>query len=125
MILRPDSHRPSPLILSGIHLNLTPAMKAALETKALRLFRLEPRIVRLRVDVVRELSGNIRTFTAKGKIEIAGPDLWVAVTHHDAYTAINQLINRLSRKLRKRTTASRRNRTSDDIRSHSMPLANA
>lgn len=95
-------------------------MKAALETKARRLFRHEPRIVRVRVDVTRELSGNVRNFTARGRVEIAGPDLCVAVTHRDAYAAINLLMNRLSRQLRKRSTALRRNRSTDDIRLHKI-----
>lgn len=92
------------LILSGIHLWLTDAMKTALRTKAERLFRHEPRILRLRIDVERDLHGRLRVFTAKGRVEIAGPDLSAAVTAENAYVAINRLIGRLDRMLRKRTS---------------------
>jgi len=100
-------------------------MKFALENKAQRLFRLEPRIVRVRVDVVCGMRGPLRVFTAKGQIKIAGPDLCAAVTHQDAYTAINLLIGRLARMLRKRTTVQLRFRASDDIRLYGRPVINA
>lgn len=110
------------LILRGLHLSLTDAMKSALETKALRLFRHEPRILRLRIDVEREFCGGLRRFVAKGRVEIAGPDLTAAVPHDDAYTAINLLIAKLDRMLRKRTSNLLRKRVADDIRAHhSLP----
>lgn len=111
------------LIISGIHLWLTEAMKAALHTKAARLFRHEPNILRLRIDVEHDLRGRLRTFTAKGLVEIAGPDLSAAVTADNAYVAINRLIGRLDRMLRKRTSNLLRRRTSDDIRAHAGRMA--
>lgn len=107
------------LIIRGIHLWLTEAMKVALESKAERLFRHEPRILRLRIDVERDLRGRTRVFTAKGRIEIAGPDLTASVTTADAYSSINLLIDKLDRMLRKRMTSVIRRRTTDDIRAHS------
>ena len=106
------------LILRGIHIGLTNAMKTALENKAERLFRHEPDILRLRVDVERDLRGRTRVFRARGRIEIAGPDLTAAVTTEDAYTSINLLIDKLDRMLRKRMTVVKRRRTTDDIRAH-------
>jgi ribosomal subunit interface protein len=117
-----SDHR-SKLILRGIHLWLTDAMKLAVETKAERLFRHEPRIVRLRIDVERDLRGRTRVFTAKGRIEIAGPDLTAAVTTEDAYTSINLLIDKLDRLLRKRVTNTLRRRSTDDIRQHAPAVA--
>lgn len=112
-----SDHR-SKLMLQGIHLWLTDAMKSALEAKAERLFRHEPRIVRLRIDVERDLRGRTRVFTAKGRIEVAGPDLAASVTTDGAYLSINLLIDKLDRMLRKRTTTVLRRRTTDDIREH-------
>lgn len=112
-----SDHR-SRLLLRGIHLWLTDAMKAVLESKAERLFRHEPRILRVRIDVERDLRGRTRVFTAKGKIEIAGPDLTAAVTTEDAYTSINLLIDTLDRMLRKRMTSVLRRRTAEDIRTY-------
>jgi putative sigma-54 modulation protein len=117
-----SENRPK-LILRGIHIGLTDAMKAALENKTERLFRHEPDILRLRVDVERDLRGRARVFTAKGRIEIAGPDLTAAVTTEDAYTSINLLIDKLDRMLRKRMTVVKRRRTTDDIRAHAVSPA--
>jgi putative sigma-54 modulation protein len=111
------------LIISGIHLWITDAMKATLRTKAERLFRHEPRILRLRIDVEHDLHGRLRVFTAKGRVEIAGPDLSAAVTAADAYVAINRLIARLDRMLRTRTSALLRRRSTGDIRAHAGRLA--
>jgi putative sigma-54 modulation protein len=113
----------SKLILRGIHLGLTAAMKAALASKADRLFRHEPRILRLRIDVEHDLRGHTRIFTAKGRIEIAGPDLTASVAQEDAYAAINLLIDKLDRMLRKRMTTVLRRRTVGDIREHAPHAA--
>lgn len=123
MTLTVSSGHRAKLILRGIHIGLTDAVKAALETKAERLFRHERHIVRVRIDVERGLRDRTRAFTAKGRIEVTGPDLTAAVTTNDAYTSINLLIDKLDRMLRKRTTAVRRRRTTDDIRAHPAPAA--
>ena len=122
MTFLPISEFSPKLILRGIHVELTPAMKAALESKAERLFRHEPRILRLRIDVDRSFRGVTRMFTAKGHIEIAGPDLRASVTLEDAYVAMNLLIDKLDRMLRRRMTAALRRRTADDIRAHADPV---
>lgn len=118
MTPNPPSDLHPKLILRGIHLELTDAMKRALETKAERLTRHEPRILRLRIDVERSSCDRPRMFTAKGHIEIAGPDLRAAVSTSDAYNAMSMLIDKLDRMLRKRTTAMLSRRVNDDIRAH-------
>ena len=117
-----SEHR-TKLILRGIHIDLTDAMKAALETKAERLFRHQPDILRVRIDVESDFQHRQRVFTAKGRIEIAGPDLSAAVTTGDAYKSANLLIDKLDRMLRRRTTGSIRQRRTDDIREHAGPSA--
>lgn len=113
-----SSEHAAKLILRGIHIGLTDAMKASIEAKAERLFRHEPRILRVRIDVERDLRGRTRVFTAKGHIEIAGPDLRASVTTENAYHSLDLLIDKLDRMLRKRTTAVLHRRTTDDIRAH-------
>ncbi len=108
----------SKLILRGLHLSLTDAMKEALETKAARLLRHGPRILRVRIDVDTGVRAGVRTFTAKGRIEIAGPDMAASVMAENAYVAINLLIDKLDRMLRKRASDAMRRRVSGDIRSH-------
>ncbi len=109
------------LILKGVHLWLTTAMKRAIAQKAERLFRHEPRILRLRIDVGCNRSRSGNWFTAKGRLEMAGPDLTAAVTCDDGYTSINLLMGKLDRMLRRRTTIFMRRRTTGDIRAYAVP----
>lgn len=117
-----DSSAPAvKLILSGINLRLTPAMKAHFSEKAQRLFRHEPRIGRLRIDLENRSHGGVQRFAAKGHIEIYGPDLLASVTTEDAYKSVDLLVDRLDRALRKRATARTTRRHLDDIRLHAPP----
>lgn len=106
------------LILRGVHLNLNDATKASIETKAERLFRHEPQILRLRIEVERVHGGGTWLFAAKGHIEISGPDLQASVTTEDAHKSVNLLIDKLDRMIRKRTTAMNSRRHDDDIRAY-------
>jgi putative sigma-54 modulation protein len=101
---------PAPLddriIVSGIHLSLTSAIKQSVATKVGKLLRHEPRIVRVRVDIEQDTSRAIGAhFVAKGRIEIGGPDIVAEASEENAYKAIDELISRLDRGLRKRATA--------------------
>lgn len=109
------------LIIRGIHLSLTDAMQEVLETKARRLFRHDPRILRLRVEVEPEVRRGLRRFAAKGRVEIAGPDRTATVRHENAYAAINLLIGKLDRMRRRQTSDLLRRRVADDIRTHRAP----
>ena len=106
------------LLLRGVHVELNDAAKASIETKTERLFRHEPRMLRLRIEVERDVRGRNRGFTAKGRIELAGPDLTAAVTAGTGRTSITLLIDKLDRMLRKRASNLLRRRTTDDIRAH-------
>lgn len=106
------------LIIRGIHLDLTEAMKTMITTKAERLLRHEPRIVRVRIDVEPHRADGHMRFEAKGHIEIGGPDCHVSADSDDAYNAIDQLIDKLDRQLRKRSTDLTSRRATDDIRRH-------
>lgn len=106
------------IILRGVNLWLTDAMKAAITRKAKRLFRHEPRIVRVRIGIDCEHRRTGREFCALGQIEVHGNDLLASVTDADAYRAIDRLVQKLDRMLRRRTTARRRSRAAFDIRTH-------
>jgi len=106
------------VILRGIGLWLTDAMRNAIEAKVERLLRHEPRIVRVRIDVEKESTAHVPLFAAKGHIEIGGPDLVASVSTEDAYKSVDLLIDKLDRKLRKRTTAFTSRRHTEDIRSY-------
>ncbi|MBE7537985.1 MAG: ribosome-associated translation inhibitor RaiA [Opitutaceae bacterium] len=105
------------LILRGVHLWLTDSMKTSIRMKADRLFRHEPRIIRMRISVSCDRQRSSRKFTANGLIEMRGPDLSAAVTTENAYHSVSLLIDKLDRMLRKRTTAMI-GRRSGDIREH-------
>jgi putative sigma-54 modulation protein len=91
------------LILRGIHLNLTDAMRSIIHEKVGRLLRHEPRIDRVRIDVdLDKTKGSKAHFVAKGHIEISGPDLNASVDSDDAYKAVDLLIDKLDGLLRKR-----------------------
>lgn len=105
-------------LLLSLHADLKDADRVSVEKKAKRLFRHEPEILRLRIDVERDVRNHTRAFTAKGRIEIAGPDLMASVTTEKASAAISLLIDKLDRMLRKRRSSFLRNRTTADIRTH-------
>jgi putative sigma-54 modulation protein len=108
----------SRLVVRGINLWLTTALRSAVISKAERLFRHEPRIIRIRVDLNREHRNGVPIFVARGRIELHGPDLLASVVSADGYKSIDGLIDRLDRMLRRRATTRLRQRVRGDIRSH-------
>jgi putative sigma-54 modulation protein len=101
------------LIVSGIHLDLTPSLKTFVREKAERLFRHEERIVRIRVELECDPKQSVSNrFSAKGHISIYGPDLNAAVSSDECHKAVALLVDKLDRML------SRRNRMFKVKRNH-------
>lgn len=102
----PTPHSPTagPVIVAGVHQELTPALKAYAHAKAERLFRHDQHILRVRitleVDASREETSR---FVAKGIVEIRGPDLVSREASDDAYKSIDLLTDKLDRMLRERS----------------------
>jgi len=91
------------IIVSGIHLNLTEALKEAAQQKASRLLRHNDHIVRIRLDIEYDKTkGHGDQFIAKGLIEIGGPDLVASVSSEDAYKSLDLLMDKLDRHIRRR-----------------------
>lgn len=91
------------VILRGIHLELTDAMRTVFNDKASRLLRHEPRIIRIRIDVELDKTKTSKDhFVAKAVIEINGPDLVASVDSDDAYKSVDLLVDKLDGLLRKR-----------------------
>ncbi len=91
------------VIVSGIHLELTPSLKTFVHEKAERLFRHEERIVRVRVELECDRSPVIgMQFKAKGHIAIHGPDMNAVVQTDDCHKAVSMLIDKLDRMLQRR-----------------------
>ena len=93
------------LIISGIHLDLTDGIKLHVRDKVTKLLRHEPQIVRVRIDIEYHVTKSHHgQFTAKGRIEIQGPDLIAGESGDDAYAAIDKTVKELDRLIRKRST---------------------
>ncbi len=92
------------IMIRGIHLDLTPALRAAAVQKAERLLRHEGRLLRVRLDLELDASRAPEArFVAKGHLEIRGPDLIANEASDDAYRALDRLADKLDRMLRERT----------------------
>ncbi len=92
------------LIVSGIHLELTPSLKVFVQEKVERLFRHEERIVRIRVELECDPKETVGTrFKAKGHIAIHGPDMNATVKADECHKAVALLVDKLDRMLRRRS----------------------
>ncbi|WP_221028935.1 ribosome hibernation-promoting factor, HPF/YfiA family [Actomonas aquatica] len=99
-----NDNRANELIVSGIHLDLTPSLKTFVQEKADRLFRHEERIIRFRVEIEFDPQQKpSHRFTAKGHIEINGPDMNASVMTDEAHKAVSLLTDKLDRMLRRRS----------------------
>lgn len=113
-------NKPNPsheVIVSGIHLDLTPSMKAYVQEKMERLFRHEERIMRIRVDLECDTTKiPSEKFSAKGRIEIYGPDIIASVIADDSYKTVDMLVDKLDNMIRKRAGGHK------DSRNHPKPI---
>ncbi len=92
------------LIVSGIHLELTPSLKTFVQEKAERLFRHEERIIRIRVELECDPKQDVASrFSAKGHISIHGPEMNAAVSSDECHKAVSLLIDKLDRMLGRRS----------------------
>lgn len=111
-----SSHKtPSPaeprIIIRGVHLDLTDALKAIATEKAVRLVRHQEHIIRVRLDLEYDKTRDPQeAFIAKGHLEIRGPDIVASVASDDLYKSIDRLIDKLDRMLRKRACAAKTKR---------------
>lgn len=99
------TERNNDLIISGVHLDLTEALKNIVTEKVDRLFRHESQIIRIRVELEYNSHANSHAneYIAHGHIEINGPDMVVSAESDDLYKSIDLLINKLDRMIRRRS----------------------
>ena len=91
------------VIVSGIHLELSPSLKTFVQDKAERLFRHEERIDRVRIELECDSKQAVgQRFTAKGHIQIYGPDMNASVSSDECHKAVAMLIDKLDRMLERR-----------------------
>lgn len=93
------------LIITGIHMDLTESLKQLVREKVEKLFRHEERIIRVKVELEYEAGkgGSEHLFIAKGHVVMNGPLLNVSVDDRDCHKAIDLLVGKLDRMLRRKS----------------------
>lgn len=115
MATPPNKNHPSPptpatadapadrLILQGIHVDLTPALKSAIVGKLAPLLRHEERTVRMHVRLHRDQKlGGENHYTLTAQMEVPGPDVIAHASGTDAYGIIDVLAEKLDHLLERR-----------------------
>lgn len=91
------------ILMQGIHVELTEAMKNSIREKFAVLLRHNARIIRINVRVHRDQTlGQDSHFTASAQVEIGGPDIVASADSKDAYAALDELVDTLDRLLERR-----------------------
>ena len=91
------------LKLQAIHFQFTEAMEDVLREKLSVLLRHNDYIIRINVRVQQDQRmGNEHHYTATGQIEIGGPDIVASAEGKDAYSVMDELVEKLDRQLEKR-----------------------
>jgi putative sigma-54 modulation protein len=102
-IMNRQNNQQHEVIVSGIHLELTPSLKTFVREKSERLFRHEERIMRLRVELECDAKEAVGTrFEAKGHVVIQGPDMNAMVEADECHKAVALLVDKLDRMLSRR-----------------------
>ncbi len=84
-------------------MDLSPSLKTFVQEKTERLFRHQERIIRIRVELECDPKQSVANrFTAKGHIQIHGPDLNASVSSDECHKATAMLIDKLDRMLERR-----------------------
>lgn len=86
--------------ISGVHVDLTDALKAIVVEKAQKLFNHNSKIIRVNVNLTYDANrSKSEEFIAHGEIEIGGPNLIANAASDDLYKSIDLMINKLDRQL--------------------------
>lgn len=98
-----NTNHPREVIVTGIHLELTPSLKTYVREKTERLFRHQTHIVRIRVDLECDRKHDVEhKFIAKALIEIRGPNIVCTADSEEMHKSIDLLVDKLDHALRKR-----------------------
>ncbi len=108
------------VIVTGRNIELTEAMKDAVQRKVEKLFDHEDHIIRLRVELSynKNVTGQDEQI-AKGHIEINGKPLITTEASENMYSSIDQMVDKLDRMLRRRSRLRRVKRK--DVHSVDIP----
>lgn len=92
------------VIISGLNLDLTEAMKNMVHEKAHKLFEHDDHIIRMRVELEFDShqASHQKEFIAKGQLEVRGNDHFASDASGDMYKSIDGMVQKLDRMLRRR-----------------------
>lgn len=93
------------IIITGLNMELTEAIKNMVHEKAEKLFEHDDHIIRMRVELEYDhhQSTHQREFIAKGQLEVRGNDHFASADTDDLYKSIDGLVQKLDRMLRRRS----------------------
>ena len=111
------------LILSGLHLNLTDSLKGIVYEKMEKIFKHEERIIRARIELEHDSksSSHENEYVAKGHLELKGKTITISVLSENIYKAVDDLVEKLDRGLRRRSRLRRVKRKKTSL--HDLPQA--
>ncbi len=93
----------SKLIMQGVHIELTEALQNAIREKFAVLLRHNEFIVRINVRLHQDQElGRDHHYHATAQIEIGGPDLVATAEGKDAYSVLDELVERLDHLIERR-----------------------
>ncbi len=91
------------VIVTGIHLDLTPSLKFYVKEKMQRLFRHDGHIVRVKVELECDPKhDHAHKFIAKAHVQVRGPDINATVSSEECHKSVDLLVDKLDHALRKR-----------------------
>jgi len=93
------------VIISGLNMELTEAIKNMVHEKAEKLFEHDDQIIRMRVELEYDphQATHKKEFIAKGQLEVRGNDHFASADTEDLYKSIDDLVQKLDRMLRRRS----------------------
>jgi len=95
--------RNASVVITGVHLDLTESIKCYVNGKAERLFRHDPKILRVHFELIHGRARDRSSeYAAQARIEVPGPDIVVRVSSDDLYKSVDLLMDKLDRSLRRR-----------------------
>jgi putative sigma-54 modulation protein len=88
------------LTISGHHLDVTPALRAYVESKLERIARHFDQVVDIRVLLtVDKIKDKDHRQKAECNIHVKGKDIYAESTHADLYAAVDELADKLDRQV--------------------------
>lgn len=93
------------LTISGHHLEVTPALRTYVMEKLSRVLRHFDQVIDVKVLLsVQNLSEKEKRQRAECNVRVKGNDLFVGSSHFDLYAAVDQLVDKLDRRVVKHKT---------------------